>query len=63
MISDLWISGGQFLDSSYEMKTEMVDKFMLKLNAATKLRDLKNIFDLYPVKAKAPIEYFYSFYL
>lgn len=57
---DIW---GQFLDSSYEMKTEMVEKFMLKLNAATSLRDLKNIFDLYPVKAKAPIEYFYSFYL
>jgi hypothetical protein len=56
---DIW---GQFLDSGYQMKTEMVDRFLSKLNTATDISESKGIFDFYPVKINAPIELLLNYY-
>jgi hypothetical protein len=44
------------------MKTEMVDRFLSKLNTATDISESKGIFDFYPVKINAPIELLLNYY-
>lgn len=56
---DIW---GQFLDSSYSLKTEFANNFIARINKATDIKELKSIFDFYPIKVEAPISVFFEFY-
>ncbi len=57
--NSLW---GQFLDSSGEVKRDLMEEFLEKLNKVTKLTDLSNCFKYKVLKPSADIKYFYQFY-
>jgi hypothetical protein len=56
---DIW---GQFIDSSYNIKTEFTANFVARLNKAATIRELKNIFEFYPVRVEAPISVFFEYF-
>lgn len=53
---------GQFVNSEWEVKTDIADRFLNRLNKAKTVDDLNNAFEMWEFFPSADIKYFYSFY-